>query len=263
MDPHHPSALSPGQVQSLHLCFGSLPRLNHESTRYQGQNPAAQTPRTATSPRRHSVSHKRAGGHLRAFSSEALLNFEGKHTNPGCHPPLHWKPPSALHRVFFTPGSPTFWGHFTPRTSPPSAAAWAAHGWGHQPAGAGRPQRCAFPDTLSFSEFQAPKLSLGLRQPQELPRSQPAPGLPQRQDARGCPSSSSPLLPVLSPCQHGTGASPGKSPLAPKPFPGQLEGCFSAFPPLWRVSRYEIMKKKKPGKNKVRESNSPQNNTVI
>lgn len=56
MDLHHLSDLSPGQIQRLLLLwFITTIKPRGHTQHYQGQSPAAQTPRMASSARRHSL----------------------------------------------------------------------------------------------------------------------------------------------------------------------------------------------------------------
>ena len=107
MGPHCLSASSPGQVQSLRFCLGLLPRLNHKSTHGIAEGKARllrpRGPSHLPEDIHFSVLQK-AGGHVRAFSPEALLNPKrqqrrGTTQTLAATTHLHSKPPSSLHCV--------------------------------------------------------------------------------------------------------------------------------------------------------------------
>lgn len=175
---------------------------------------------------------------------------------------------------YLPPGSPKLCGYFTFCTTHISTLCDCP---GFPRLGqCARQSRASPAPPLAFPNFKLPRYYLAERVLESCnsPRSCPAagepqgchrraPGMPPRGDAHGI------LLPTAPGADTAQGPRQENHLLAPKPFLGQLEGCLSAFPPSWRVSGYQAMQKTKKtnkktqGKNKVRESNSPQNNNVI
>lgn len=93
---------------------------------------------------------QRAGGHLGAFSPEALLSSEGQQRQGTTQIPvatthLCSKPPYILHHVLFTPGSPQFCGYFPFHTMHTSTLCdRASHSWGNWRTGAGHPSTALY-----------------------------------------------------------------------------------------------------------------------